>query len=156
MEVNSEQEKNSSKLSSRNNDKPSTQIQVDTGTDKFQPGNCNDGKNAEYQQIFRSYYARLAQILPVDELLPDLVSNELVTMEEMEVILAEKRSSMKARSLLMGMWRSVSGGYQDSFVKILCLMQMLPNEACTSLSREICVKLGIHSETITNAVLSEL
>lgn len=123
MEVNSEQEKSSSKLSSRNNDKPGTEIQVDTGTDKFQPGNCSDGKNAEYQQIFSSYYARLTQILPVDELLPDLVSNELVTMEEMEVILAEKRSYMteeKARRFISNgnRWRSVSGGYQDSFVKI--------------------------------------
>jgi len=109
----------------------------------------------ECKRVFQSYYARLAQSLPVEEILPDLVSNDLITIEEMQDILTEKKSSTKARSLLMGpLWRSINGGYPDTFIKVLCIMQRLPNEACTALSREICVKLNITNEMAAD-VLSE-
>ena len=54
------------------------------------------------KQVFQTYYSRMVGILPVEEILPDLVSNGLVTMEEMEEILTEKTSSGKSRSLLRG------------------------------------------------------
>ena len=84
------------------------------------------------------------------------MSNDLITMEEMEDILAEKQSSVKARCLLMGpVWRSINGGYLDTFIKMMCIMQVLPNKACELLSREICANLNISSEMITN-LLSKL
>ena len=107
----------------------------------------------ECKQVFQSYYAMLARVLPVDELLPDLVSNDLITMEEMEDIMSEKGTTMKARALLMGpIWRSIRGGYPDAFIKLLCIMQVLPNKACAVLSREVCVKLNISDEKIANSL----
>lgn len=101
------------------------------------------------KQVFQTYYSRMVGILPVEEILPDLVSNGLVTMEEMEEILTEKTSLGKSRSLLRGpIWRAINGGYPDSFIKMLCVMRLLQNKACATLSKEICDYLNISSEMI--------
>ena len=101
------------------------------------------------RQVFQAYYSRMAEVLPVEEILPDLVSNGIITMEEMEEILTEKTSQKKSRSLLRGpIWRSISGGYRDSFIKMLCIMQLLRNKPCVALSQEICGELDITSDMI--------
>ena len=101
------------------------------------------------RQVFQAFYSRMAEVLPVEEILPDLVSNGLITMEEMEEILTEKTSQKKSRSLLRGpIWRSISGGYRDSFIKMLCIMQLLRNKPCVALSQEICGELDISSDMI--------
>ena len=101
------------------------------------------------KQVFQAYYSRMAEVLPVEEILPDLVSNGIITMEEMEEILTEKTSQKKSRSLLRGpIWRSISGGYRDSFIKMLCIMQLLRNKPCVALSQEICGELDITSDMI--------
>ena len=101
------------------------------------------------KQVFQAYYSRMAEVLPIEEILSDLVSNELITMEEMEEILTEKTSQKKSRSLLQGpIWRSISGGYQDTFIKMLCIMQLLQNKPCIALSQEICGELDMSSDMI--------
>ena len=132
----------------RKDDELDTKIQANKCTAK-----AKEPYVIECKQVFQSYYATLARVLRVDELLPDLVSNDLITMGEMEDILSEKGTTMKACALLMGpIWRSINGGYPDAFIKLLCIMQALPNKACAVLSREVCVKLNISDEKIANSI----
>lgn len=89
----------------------------------------------------------MEKILPVNEMLLDLVINGVVTMEEMKEI-SSSEEMKKSRKLLSLIWRSTSGGYPNSFIKILCIMQHLQKENCVALSREIYGHLDIFSDVI--------
>ena len=120
---------------------------------EYKPGVANtetdyeDDRVEKCKQVFQAYYSRMEEVLPVKEILPYLVNNGIVAMEG--VSLAEKTSLEKSCDLLKGpIWRSINEGYPDSFIKMLCIMQLLQNKACVSLSKEICVKLNISSEMV--------
>jgi len=102
-----------------------------------------------YQKVFKTYYARLCDTLPVEEVLPQLVSSEVITMREMEDVLAERTTFRQARALLNGpIWRSISGGYPEVFVALLCVLCRI--RSCETLCEEICTKLNISSEVMTS------
>jgi len=109
----------------------------------------NSNSSEKFRKVFTAYYARLSEVLPIEDMLPDLVSNELITMEEMEDILAEKTSSNKARALLRGpVWRSIEVGCLITFTGLLCLMRSSPSQACVLLSKDICEKLHISDKSV--------
>ena len=121
---------------------------------EYKPGVANtetdyeDDRVEKCKQVFQAYYSRMEEVLPVKEILPYLVNNGIVTMEAVSLA-TEKTSLEKLCGLLKGpIWRSISEGYPDSFIKMLCIMQLLQNKACSSLSKEICVKLDISSEMV--------
>ena len=103
----------------------------------------------QYQRVFTVHYATLCDTIPVEEMLPHLVSNEVITMREMEDVLAERTKFRQARALLNGpIWRAISGGYPQAFVTFLCVLHSIRN--CESLCEEICTKLSISTEILTN------
>ena len=103
----------------------------------------------QYQSVFTAYYATLCDSIPVEEMLPHLVSNEVITMREMEDVLAEKTTFRQARALLNGpIWRAISGGYPQAFVTFLCVLHSI--HSCESLCEEICTKLFISAKVMTS------
>ena len=102
-----------------------------------------------YQNVFKTYYARLCDAIPVEEVLPHLVSNDVITVREMEDILVEKTTFRQARALLNEpIWRSISGGYPKVFVTLLYVLRSV--RSCEALCDEICRKLGISCEVMSN------
>ena len=102
-----------------------------------------------YQNVFKTYYATLCDAIPVEEVLPHLVSNDVITVREMEDILVERTTFRQARALLNGpIWRSISGGYPKAFVTLLCVLRSI--RSCEALCDEICRKLGISCEVMSN------
>jgi len=138
----------------------STSSSTDLHSSPNQPSNDSPGKEfllqdhqkieprtERYQKVFTTYYAKLCDALPVEEILPYLVSSELITVREMDDVLAEKTSFRKAQALLNGpIWRAISGGYPEAFVTLLCVLNYL--HSCVELCEEICTSLNISAEVI--------
>ena len=102
-----------------------------------------------YQNVFKTYYARLCDAILVEEVLPHLVSSDVITVREMEDILVEKTTFRQARALLNGpIWRAISGGYPKAFVTLLCVLRSV--RSCESLCEGICSELSISAEVISN------
>ena len=102
-----------------------------------------------YQEVFTAYYARLCNAMPVEEVLPHLVSAKVISLLEMEDVLAEKTTFRQTRALLNGpIWRAIGGGYSKAFVTLLCVLRSVRN--CKALSEEICTKLNITAEVMTS------
>ena len=94
-----------------------------------------------YQKVFKVYYARMCDALPVEEVLPHLVSNDVITVREMDDVLAEKTPFRQARALLNGpIWRAISGGYPQAFITLLLILHSI--RSCETLCEEICTKLN--------------
>ena len=64
----------------------------------------------EYKRTFTANYARLCEAVPVEQLLPELVSRDVITVQEMEEILAETTPIGKSRTLL-NQYGVVDGAY---------------------------------------------
>ena len=119
------------------------------------PSNERKGSSQEhheierYQNVFKTYYATLCDAIPAEEVLPHLVSNDVITVREMEDILVEKTTFRQARALLNGpIWRSISGGYPNAFVTLLCVLRSI--HSCETLCEAICRQLGISCEVMSN------
>ena len=112
--------------------------------------NLQDQRDTErYQEVFTTYYATLCDAIPVEEVLPHLVSNKMISLREMEDVLAEKTTFRQTRALLNGpIWRAISGGYPKAFVTLLCVLRSV--RSCKALSEEISTKLNITAEVITS------
>ena len=109
----------------------------------------------EYQKVFKAYYAKLCDSIPVEEMLPHLVSNEVITMREMENILAERTKFRQARALLNGpIWGAISGGYPQAFVTFLCVLHFI--RSCETVCEEICAKLSISTDEVMTSKSREL
>jgi len=110
----------------------------------------NTEGSEKFRRCFQKYYAKLCAILPVDDILPNLLSCEVVTMKEMDEIEAKETSSAKASALLRGpVWRAIDAGLPDTFVILLCVMRALGIRSCREFSEEICNKLDISDEVIS-------
>ena len=119
---------------------------------------ANREQNVEkFRRCFQHYYATLCDVLPTDEMLPLLISSEVITMEEMLEIEAKETSSLRARALLSGpIWRAINGGFPDTFVRFLCVMSSLRIQSCQKLCEEICLNLGITDEVIAELSSKQL
>lgn len=113
----------------------------------FQNDHDIESDNELYQEVFKTYYAKLCEAIPVEEILPHLVSNEVITMREMDDVLAEKTVFRQTRALLNGpIWRAISGGHPQSFITLLYVMHSIHN--CKTLCEEICGNLNISAEVL--------
>ena len=138
----------------------STQSTAETSANKLERSNVNPSNERKessqqhhrddterYQSVFKTYYARLCDAIPVEEVLPHLVSNDVITVRQMDDILVEKTTFRQARTLLNGpIWKAISGGYPKAFVTLLCVLRSV--RSCEILYEEICSKLGISAEVI--------
>ena len=105
--------------------------------------------NEEFKKVFKDYYAKLVESLPTEDILCDLLRNKLITKQEMEEISAEKTPSSKTRALLLGPVRgSIEGECTITFIRLLCVMRSLSNQACVLLSKDICAQLQISTKMI--------
>ena len=144
----------------------STQSTETSSANKLKRSNVNPSKEGKessqerndterYQNVFKTYYARLCDAIPVEEVLPHLVSNDVITVREMKDILVEKTTFRQARALLNGpIWRAISGGYPKAFVTLLCVLRSV--RSCETLCEEICSKLSISAEVIVSNESREL
>ena len=115
-----------------------------------------------YQKVFKVYYARMCDALPVEEVLPHLLSNDVITVREMDDVLAEKTPFRQARALLNGpIWRAISGGYPQAFITLLLVLhsirscEILVSRSQTAIFSFILgpEKIGSGTPTIGKAVL---
>ena len=102
-----------------------------------------------YKKVFKAYYARLCDSIPVQILLPHLLSNDIITMQEMEDIRVERTTFCQAQALLNGpIWRAINGGYPKAFVMLLCVLCCI--RSCESLCKDIYTELDISAEVISS------
>ena len=101
------------------------------------------------QKVFKKYYARLCDCVPAEEVMPHLVSHDIITVREMEDILVEKTRFRQARALLNGpIWSAISGGYPKTFITFLYILHSI--RGCKILCEEICTNLDISTEVISS------
>ena len=103
-----------------------------------------------YKEVFTAYFAQLHEALPVELVLPKLVSTNVITIDEMAEIMAEATSGEMARGrvgvLLYGhIWKGIIAGCVEVFTKLLDVMRCIDNHRCEELSNEICAKLEINT-----------
>ena len=102
----------------------------------------------EYERTFTAYYAKLCNALcaPITQILPELVSSEVITVHEAEEILSERTSIEKAQALLSKhIFRGISAGCPEVLEYLLSVMwhSDCSDHTCKALSEEICLKLNI-------------
>ena len=108
-----------------------------------------------YRKVFQDYYYRLSKTLPTADLLPSLLSIEVITMDQKEEIQAKETSGMRACTLLDGpIWSGINSGYPDAFIRLLCLMRLIHNPSCEKLSEEISGHLNISDDVIKEVMSS--
>ena len=100
------------------------------------------------EKVFQTYYARLCNI-PVEEVMPHLVSNDVITIREMEDIRVEKTSLRRAEALLNGpIYRAIKVGYPKPFITFLYVLHSI--HGCKMLCEEICTDLDISTEVLSS------
>ena len=85
----------------------------------------------EVQVVLKKHFADLCTALPIDDLLPRFVSENIITFDTKKAILANPRGTQSAKTedfLENTIIRSLQIGYADSFYKLLKVMK------CSSLS----------------------
>ena len=108
-----------------------------------------------YKAVFKCYYYKLSKTLPTADLLPSLLSTEVITMDQKEEIQAKETSGMRACTLLDGpIWSGINSGYPDTFIRLLCLMRLIHNPSCEKLSEEISGHLNISDDVIKKVMSS--
>ena len=109
-----------------------------------------DSRIEKYKEVFTAYFAQLHEALPVELMLPKLVSTNVITIDEVAEIMAEGTSGETARVqvgvLLYGhIWKGICAGCAEVFTKLLHVMRSVDNHRCEQLSLEICAKLEINA-----------
>ena len=97
------------------------------------------------REVFTRYYAKLCELLPVtvEELLPHLVTSNVISFEEEEEILSQPTSSSKARAILLPIPKALFEGIPRPFHEFLKVMQSSRHVECAELARQICSELNI-------------
>ena len=110
------------------------------------------GGQATEREVFKRYYAKLCELLPatVEELLPSLVTSNVISFEEEEEILSHSTPSSKARAVLLPIRKALFEGIPRPFHEFLTIMQSSRHVECAELARQIC------SELTPNIALHEL
>ena len=99
-------------------------------------------QESHIEKVYQTYFSKLCKILP-DEILPELVSCNVITIDELGIISAKETTSDRVRELLCGhVWKGICGGCPEIFTKLLSVMRYIGND-CEELSIEIRAKLEI-------------
>ena len=103
------------------------------------------GGQATEREVFKRYYAKLCELLPatVEELLPPLVTSNVISFEEEEEILSHSTPSSKARAVLLPIRKALFEGIPRPFHEFLTIMQSSRHVECAELARQICTELNI-------------
>ena len=102
------------------------------------------------KDVFKEYYAKLTNILghDVDNLLPELIVQDVLTIND-KVIIEKTLSPLdKAGKLLRIISGPLDAGYQKSFEKLLQIMASGNSASTRDLGIEIMKKIGIPPKLI--------
>ena len=80
------------------------------------------------KEIFRSYYHTLVNILPVGNILYQLVPVGIISEDDVAEINSMPRPTDKASFLLNKICRHLEAGYKDNFYKLLDIMEGCCND----------------------------
>ena len=102
-------------------------------------------EHGQEREVFTRYYAKLCELLPatVEELLPHLVTSNVISFEEEEEILTHSTSSSKARAVLKPIRKALFEEIPRPFHQFLTVMQSSRHTECAELARQICSELNI-------------
>ena len=102
-------------------------------------------KSNSEREVFTRHYAELCDLLPakVEELLPRLVTNNVISFEEEEEISSESTSSLKVRAILKRIRKALFEGIPRPFHELLKIIQESKHVECSALARQICSELNI-------------
>ena len=114
-------------------------------------------------QVLKKYFADLCTTLPIDDLFPRLVSENIITFEAKNAILANPRGTQSAKTadfLENTIIRSLKVGYADSFYKLLKVMKRPDlSSSCGVLADRIIEDLPdeviMDTEVMTNSSTSD-
>jgi len=97
------------------------------------------------RKVFTRYYAKLCELLPVivEDLLPHLVTSNVISFEEEEEILSHSTSSSKARAILLPIRKALFEGIPRPFHEFLTIIKSSQSIKCAELARQICSELNI-------------
>lgn len=103
------------------------------------------------RDVFYNYYANLTDILghDVENLLPNLISQRVLTINDKVVIEKTVSPSEKAGKLLNIISGPLDAGNQASFEKLLQIMANGSNDATRDMAVEIMKEIGITPKVIT-------
>jgi len=109
------------------------------------------------REVFTRYYAKLCELLParVEELLPHLVTSNVISFEEEEEILLHSTMSSKTRAILLPIRKALFEGIPRPFHELLSIMKSSRDPGCAELARQICSELNIITTSDTGAALRE-
>ena len=100
-------------------------------------------------QVLTNQYKTLCTVLPVDELIPDLITKRVISFEDEEVIVNKQTRYQKAQVLLKEfIVRDVRVGNVSKFYKFLDVLKK--NEKCSFLAENIMKDLGAAGTTQWN------
>jgi len=118
------------------------------------------GQVIDDREVFTRYYAKLCEILPraVEELLPHLVTSNIISFEEEEEIVLHSTKSSKARAILLPIRKALFEGIPRPFYEFLSVMQSLQhlNLECAELAGQICAELNLELNANTEDKSREL
>ena len=98
----------------------------------------------EYERTFTTYYARLCKALPVEQILPELVSRGVITFYKKEEILAENTFNKKAQALCDDIYSGIKANCPEGLKQLLLVMHHHSgSHTCKTLSEEMCTILNI-------------
>jgi len=105
------------------------------------------------REVFTRYYAKLCALLPVtvEELLPHLVTSNVISFEQEEEIFSHSMSSLKARAILVPIRKALFEGIPRPFHEFLSIMKSSQNKECAELARQICFELNITASDTEDA-----
>ena len=115
---------------------------------------------AKEREVFTRYYAKLCELLPatVEELLPHLVTNNVISFEEEEDIrLSHSTTLSKACAILLPIRKALFEEIPRPFHEFLIIMQSSRHVECAELARQISFELNVMAmDTSTQDLSREL
>ena len=91
-------------------------------------------------QVLTDHYKTLCTVLPVDELIPELITKRIISFEDEEIILSKQTRNQKAQVLLKVIVRDGRVGNASKFYKFLDVIRN--NVKCSFLAERIIKDLG--------------
>jgi len=89
--------------------------------------------SAKEKDVFTSFYDKLASILPISNISPQLVTAQIITTGDNEEISAIVRSNEKASYVLRIIDKSLKAGITKSFYSLLKIMENYGSESDVAL-----------------------
>ena len=119
------------------------EVKVDLETPAAESYGGEQTQIKKYKETFRTYYPTLCEALPVEQILPELISHRVITFYEKAEILAENTINKRAQALCDHIQKGINAICPEGLKQLLFVMHHSGNHACKTLSEEMCTRLNI-------------